>query len=107
MLSLYLLLLFRVARLVTVSSKGFGAMLALGLTLSIVIQALANIAVTVHLVPVTGLTLPMVSYGGTSLIFTCISFGIILSVSKNIQKITEPEPADEGFGKQDSGGKRR
>lgn len=106
-LSLYLLLLFRVARLVTVSSKGFGAMLALGLTLSIVIQALANVAVTVHLVPVTGLTLPMLSYGGTSLIFTCISFGIILSVSKNIQKITEPEPATEGFGKQDSSGRSR
>ena len=92
-LSLYLLLLFRVARLVTVSSKGFEAMLALGLTLSIVIQALANVAVSVHLIPVTGLTLPMVSYGGTSLVFTCISFGIILSVSKNIQKITEPETA--------------
>ncbi len=106
-LSLYLLLLFRVARLVTVSSKGFGAMLALGLTLSIVIQAMANVAVTVHLVPVTGLTLPMLSYGGTSLIFTCISFGIILSVSKNIEKITEPEPAAEEFGKQESGGQRR
>ena len=100
-ISLYLLLLFRVARLVTVSTKGFGAMLALGLTLSIVNQALANVAVTVHLVPVTGLTLPMVSYGGTSLIFTCISFGIILSVSKNIQKITEPEVTigGEGAGK--------
>ncbi|MFK7980962.1 MAG: FtsW/RodA/SpoVE family cell cycle protein [Saprospiraceae bacterium] len=106
-LSLYLLLLFRVARLVTVSSKGFGAMLALGLTLSIVIQAMANVAVTVHLVPVTGLTLPMVSYGGTSLIFTCISFGIILSVSKNIQKITEPEPVDEGFEQQGGGGGKR
>jgi len=98
-IGLYLLLLFRVARLVTVSNKGFGAMLALGLALSIVIQALANVAVAVHLLPVTGLTLPMVSYGGTSLIFTCISFGIILSVSKNIQKITEPEPEEEGFGK--------
>ena len=106
-LSLYLLLLFRVARLVTVSSKGFGAMLALGLTLNIVIQALANIAVTVHLVPVTGLTLPMVSYGGTSLIFTCISFGIILSVSKNIQKITAPDLADEGFSEQAGRGKKR
>jgi cell division protein FtsW len=99
-MGLYLLLLFRVARLVTVSSKGFGAMLALGLTLNIVIQALANIAVTVHLVPVTGLTLPMVSQGGTSLIFTCISFGIILSVSKNIQKITEPQAETTGFDKQ-------
>ncbi len=91
-IGLFLLLLFRVARLVTNSSKGFGAMLALGLALLLVLQALYNIAVAVHLVPVTGLNLPMVSYGGTSLIFTCISFGIILSVSKNIQKISETEP---------------
>ena len=98
-IGLFLLLLFRVITLVTVSNKGFGAMLALGLTLNMVIQALANIAVTVHLVPVTGLTLPMISHGGTSLIFTCISFGIILSVSKNIQKITEPEAVGEDFGK--------
>jgi len=87
LISLFLLLLFRVARLVTNSSKGFSAMLALGLTLSMVVQALANVAVAVHLVPVTGLNLPMVSYGGTSLVFTCISFGIILSVSKNIEKL--------------------
>ncbi len=87
-IGLYLLLLFRVARLVTNSSKGFSAMLALGLTLSMVIQALINIAVAVHLIPVTGQNLPLVSYGGTSLIFTCISFGIILSVSKNIEKLS-------------------
>ena len=87
-ISLFLLLLFRVARLVTNSSKGFSAMLALGLTLSMVIQALTNMAVAVNLLPVTGLNLPLVSYGGTSLIFTCISFGIILSVSKNIEKLS-------------------
>ena len=91
-IGLYLLLLFRVARLVTNSSKGFSAMLALGLTLSMVIQALINIAVAVHLIPVTGQNLPMVSYGGTSLIFTCISFGIILSVSKNIEKLNLEVP---------------
>jgi len=95
-ISLFLLLLFRVTRLVTNSSKGFQAMLAIGLTLSLVIQALTNMAVAVHLLPVTGLNLPMVSYGGTSLIFTCISLGIILSVSKNIEKInlesTPPSP---------------
>lgn len=86
-MSLFLLLLFRVTRLVTNSSKGFQAMLAIGLTLSLVVQALTNMAVAVNLLPVTGLNLPMVSYGGTSLIFTCISLGIILSVSKNIEKI--------------------
>ena len=94
-IGLYLLLLFRVARLVTNSSKGFSAMLALGLTLSMVIQALINVAVAVHLIPVTGQNLPLVSYGGTSLIFTCISFGIILSVSKNIEKLNMEEAGVE------------
>jgi cell division protein FtsW len=86
---LYLLLVIRCMRLVTKSPKTFGAMLAIGLCLSLVMQAFANIAVSVHLVPVTGLTLPMVSMGGTSIIFTCISFGIILSVSKYIEAINE------------------
>jgi cell division protein FtsW len=51
------------------------------------LQAFANVAVAVHLVPVTGLTLPMVSMGGTSVLFTCIAFGIILSISKYIESI--------------------
>jgi cell division protein FtsW len=82
---LYVLLFFRATRLVTKSSKAFGAMLAMGLSLSLILQAFANIAVSVNLVPVTGLTLPMISMGGTSLIFTCIAFGMILSVSKFIE----------------------
>ena len=73
----------------TRSPKTFGAMLSIGLCLSLVLQAYANIAVSIHLVPVTGLTLPMVSMGGTSIIFTCISFGIILSVSKYIERMNE------------------
>lgn len=89
---LYLFLVLRCMRLVTKSPKTFGAMLAVGLCLSLVLQAFANIAVSVHLVPVTGLTLPMVSMGGTSVIFTCISFGIILSVSKYIEALDE-EPS--------------
>lgn len=81
-LGLYLWLLFRCITLVTKSPKAFGAILAMGLCLNIVIQAFANIAVSVQLVPATGLTLPMISMGGTSLLFTCISLGIILSVSR-------------------------
>ena len=64
-------------------------MLAIGLTLNIVIQAFANIAVSVQLVPATGLTLPMISMGGTSFLFTCISLGIILSVSRFVEKAYE------------------
>ncbi len=82
---LYLTLMYRCVKLVTKSPKAFGAMLALGLGLLIVIQALLNMAVSVHLVPVTGLPLPMISLGGTSLLFTCIMIGMILSVSRYIE----------------------
>ena len=84
-LGLYLWLLIRCIRLVTRCPKAFGAILALGLCLNIVIQAFANIAVSVHLVPATGLTLPLVSSGGTSILFTCMSIGIILSVSRYVE----------------------
>ena len=86
-IGLYLLLMFRVTRLVTKSPKAFGAMLAIGLAVSMVLQAFFNIAVSVNLIPVTGLTLPMISMGGTSILFTCISFGMILSVSKYIESV--------------------
>ncbi|HNL38755.1 MAG TPA: FtsW/RodA/SpoVE family cell cycle protein, partial [Saprospiraceae bacterium] len=66
-----------------------GTFLALGLSLSLTVQALANIAVAVNLVPVTGLTLPLISMGGTSMVFTCISLGMILSVSKFIETYDE------------------
>ena len=83
---LYIGLFFRTVVLVTRSPKAFGAMVALGVSLSFVLQAFINMAVSVNLLPVTGITLPMISMGGTSLIFTSISFGIILSVSRHIEK---------------------
>ena len=87
-IGLYVLLFFRCVSIVTRSPKAFGAMLALGLGLMVTIQALANIAVSVNLVPVTGLTLPMVSMGGTSILFSSLAFGMILSVSRYIEKTT-------------------
>lgn len=88
-IALYLTLLIRCIRLVTRSPKAFGAMLAIGLCLSLVIQAFTHMAVNVGLFPVTGLTLPFVSMGGTSLIFTGISLGIMLSVSRYIEAGTD------------------
>lgn len=85
-IGLYLLLLIQSIKIVTKSPKTFGAMLAMGLTLNIVVQAFANIAVSVHLLPVTGLTLPMVSAGGSSILITAISLGIILSVSRYVEQ---------------------
>ncbi len=95
LIALYLGLLFRCTSMVTRCHKTFGAILAIGLCLNIVVQAMANIAVSVHLVPVTGLTLPMVSMGGTSIIFTCISLGIILSVSRYVEEYSTYEIMQE------------
>ncbi len=85
-LGLYLWLLFRCIVMVTKCPKTFGAILAMGLCLNIVINAFTNMAVAVQLVPATGLNLPLVSMGGTSIIFTCISLGVILSVSKFVEE---------------------
>lgn len=90
-LALYLMLLVRCIRLVTRSPKTFGAMLAIGFCFSIVVQAFIHMAVNVNLVPVTGLTLPFMSMGGTSLMFTGIALGIILSVSRYIETTAEAE----------------
>lgn len=81
-LFLYLALLYRGMRLVTFSEKAYGGLLAAGLSFALVIQALINMAVAVGVVPVTGLTLPLVSMGGTSQLFVGIAIGIILSVSR-------------------------
>ncbi|MFT5167137.1 MAG: cell division protein FtsW [Saprospiraceae bacterium] len=85
-IGLYVMLFFRSVSIVTKSPKAFGAMLVLGLGLIVSAQAMANIAVSVHLVPVTGLNLPLISKGGTSIIFSSIAFGMILSVSRYIEK---------------------
>lgn len=82
---LYLALLFRVIILVMKSPYTFGALLALGLGLSIVIQAFFHIAVNISLLPATGVTLPFVSMGGSSIIFIAMALGIILSVSRSVQ----------------------
>lgn len=82
---LYLALLYRCIRIFARGPDAFGAMLAVGLGVVLVVQALINMAVTVNLLPITGLTLPLVSMGGTSVLFSSISIGIILSVSRTIQ----------------------
>ncbi len=85
-LFLYMFLLYRAGVIVKKSSRTFGAFLAIGLTLLLVFQAMINMGVAVHLFPVTGQTLPFVSMGGSSLLFTSIAIGIILSVSRSVEK---------------------
>ncbi len=83
----YLLFLLRCIRIFKKCPYAFGAFLALGLSFTLVIQALINMAVTVNLFPVTGVTLPLVSMGGSSFLFTCLAIGIILSVARNVEQL--------------------
>src|SRR6218665_4896 len=83
----YLVFLYRCIRIFKRCPYAFGAFLALGLSFTLAIQAIANMAVTVNLFPVTGVTLPLVSMGGSSFIFTCLAIGIILSVARNVEQL--------------------
>ena len=83
-LILYMVFIFRGRRIFNHAKDDYGAYLAIGLSLSLVLQALVNMAVAVDLFPVTGQTLPLVSMGGTSIILTCIAIGLILSVSRDL-----------------------
>jgi cell division protein FtsW len=84
---IYLLFLFRSIRIYKRCPFAFGAFLALGLSFTLMIQALANMAVNVNLFPVTGVTLPLVSMGGSSFLFTCLAIGILLSVARNVEQL--------------------
>lgn len=81
-LMLYLVLLYRGMRAAFNSERAFGGLLSAGLSFAIVMQAMVNMAVVVGLGPITGLPLPLLSMGGTSLFFTGISLGIIQSVAR-------------------------
>lgn len=83
---LYLILLFRAVKIVMKSPRNFAAFLTFGVAFSLVFQAMVNMMVAVNLLPVTGQTLPLISMGGTSIWFTSISIGIILSVSREIEE---------------------
>lgn len=85
---LYLILLFRTIRTATRCPRHFGGLLAMGLGFMISLQAMINMAVAVRLFPTTGQPLPLVSYGGTSLVFTCLAIGMILAVSRSV---TDPQ----------------
>jgi len=86
---LYLILFFRGVKIVSKCPGSFAAFLTIGLSFSLVFQALINMAVAVNLLPVTGQPLPLISMGGTSIWFTSLAIGIILSVSKETEKEEE------------------
>lgn len=95
---LYLILFFRAIKITTEIPQSFGGFLAFGLSFMLVMQAMINMGVAVGILPVTGQPLPLVSMGGTSLMFTGCAFGMILSVSKEVKnksKRNEPETTED------------
>jgi cell division protein FtsW len=90
-LALYLWLFFRAGLIIRRSRSTYGAFLAYGLSLGLVLQAFVNMAVAVGLVPVTGQTLPLVSMGGSSIFFTSMATGMILSVSWGTKEVQSPK----------------
>ena len=89
---LYLILLFRAGRIVMNCSSVFPAILVMGLSLMIVLQTFINMSVATSLIPVTGQPLPLISRGGTSILITCIYFGIILGITRQI--VADEQPND-------------
>jgi cell division protein FtsW len=96
-IALYLWLFFRAGMIIRRSKSTYGAFLAFGLSMGLVLQAFVNMAVAVGLVPVTGQTLPLVSMGGSSILFTSMATGMILSVSWGTKEISgEEKDPEEG-----------
>jgi len=79
----YLILLFRAIRISLRIESVFGSLVVVGLMFSLVFQAIINMLVSVAVLPVTGQTLPLISLGGTSIVFTCIAIGMVLSISRD------------------------
>ena len=94
---LYLILLFRAGRIATESPTVFPAVLVIGLSLMIVIQSFVSMSVATSLGPVTGQPLPLISRGGTSILITCIYFGIIFGITRQLKEGGQPvdETMDE------------
>lgn len=91
---LYFILLFRTSLIASRCERSFPAFLIMGLAITIVVQAMINMAVAVGAFPVTGQPLPLISKGGTSTIMNCIYIGMILSVSRSSKKKPEYEQAE-------------
>lgn len=89
----YMILLYRAVRIASKTNYGFAILLSIGLCLMLTVQAFINMAVAVNLFPVTGQPLPLVSMGGTGTLFTCLTLGMLLSISRvTAEKESEPNP---------------
>ena len=85
-IGLFLFLIWRGIRVATRAKDTYGKLLALGITSIIAVQAIINIAVVTGSMPVTGVPMPFISYGGTSLVINLMAMGILLNISSQIDK---------------------
>ena len=83
-ISLFAIMLYRSIKISLKSEDKFNKYLSFGLIFQMIVQTIMNLSVVIGLIPVTGVTLPFLSYGGSSLLISCISIGIILGISKDI-----------------------
>ena len=97
LIALYLIMIIRIVMIASKMPAFFGSLLVLSLGTMIFVQLSVNIAVAINLIPVTGQPLPLIRYGGTSMLVTYIQLGLILNVSSRIQVYDE-----EGMGKKQS-----
>ena len=98
---LFILFAARGYRIAKNSRDNFGSLLACGLTTMILVETLINIAVVTSSMPVTGITLPFISYGGSSLIFKMAAVGVLLNISRYINE-DETYTISKKLGKKDS-----
>ena len=97
LIALYFIMMMRIVIIASKMPAFFGSLLVLSMGIMIFVQLVINIAVAVNIIPVTGQPLPLISYGGTSMLVTYLQLGIILNVSSRIQILDE-----EGMGKKQS-----
>jgi cell division protein FtsW len=95
LIAIYILLLFRIVVISYKTIDVFGKLTVIGLGIPVILQAFTNIGVALQVLPVTGQNLPMISSGGTSAWMTCISMGIILSISAGRKVEKEENRSDE------------
>jgi cell division protein FtsW len=94
---MYLWIFFRSITIFRRCGTAFPSMLVLGLGLMIVLQAIVNMMVSVGLMPVTGQTLPLVSRGGSSMLFNALALGMMLGVSRQMNERTLDKPKGESL----------
>ena len=105
LMMLYLWIFFRAIEIFRRCGTAFPGLLVLGLALMITCQALLHIMVTVNLIPETGQTLPLISRGGSSTLFTAVALGMILSVSRQNDEQSHDRPRGESLYEQEKRGR--